>query len=247
MCVVSSFSLQNHDPLKRIQAEINEVEQREREHREKLATATKMTMSQSSNDGDFVDDVGIDSSMSPISDGHSSLSSTPDKDPCSDNVSAFSDDSGISSASSPIDGQSANDIINAPTKSINKTAVTTPSKYIRMNTVQNVITASPLKKTTTTTSGVASKIISRTSSTPQIFVPGITPRFQISPAKKGLMQRFITTRGKIAAAAVAAAANSNNNNNSAPMGRNDVDSAPKSNGIASKRNDSILVRIRKNY
>lgn len=219
--------------MKRIQAEINEVEQREREHREKLETATKM-LSQSS-DGDFVDDAGIEQSMSPTSDGHSSLSSTPDKDPCSDCVSAFSDDSGISSASSPINGQSANDIIDTP-KPI--TTINTPPKYIRLNTVQNQISASPFKSTTT--SGVASKIISRTTSTPQIYVPGIAPRFQISPSKKGLMQRFITTRGKMAAAAVAAA---NSGNNNTMNNGNAMDNAPNLNGIASKRNDAILVRI----
>ncbi|XP_055312769.1 uncharacterized protein LOC129574595 [Sitodiplosis mosellana] len=233
---------ENHDPLKRIQAEINEVEQREREHREKLATATKM-LSQS-HDGDFVDDAGIDPSMSPISDGHSSLSSTPDKDPCSDSVSAFSDDSGISSASSPINGQSANEI--DPPK--NMSNINSPSKYIRLNTVQNAISASPFKANTT--SGVASKIISRTTSTPQIFVPGITPRFQINPAKKGLMQRFISTRGKMAAAANAAnAANSINNNNDNNITKNGVgamETTQKQNGFANKRNDAILTSLELN-
>lgn len=231
---------QNYDPLKRIQAEINEVEQREREHREKIATATKM-LSQQSHDGDFVDDVGIDPSMSPISDGHSSLSSTPDKDPCSDSVSAFSDDSGISSASSPINGQSANEI--EPPKSV--TTMNSSSKYIRMNTVQNTISANPFKSTTT--SGVASKIISRTTTSPQIYVPGITPRFQINPAKKGLMQRFISTRGKMAAAANAAnaAANSNNNNTMNASIGNEMTS--KINGFANKRNDSILVREKRHF
>lgn len=232
---------QNHDPLKRIQAEINEVEQREREHREKLATASKM-LSQS-HDGDFVDDAGIDPSMSPTSDGHSSLSSTPDKDPCSDSVSAFSDDSGISSASSPINGQSANEI--DPPKTMS--TISSPPKYIRLNTVQNTISASPFKATTissTTTSGVASRILSRTTSTPQIFVPGITPRFQMNPAKKGLMQRFISTRGKMAAAANAAnAINNNGNNNTAPNGMNAMEMAPKMNGFTSKRNDAILVSL----
>lgn len=200
-----------------------------------------------SHDGDFVDDAGIDPSMSPIGDGHSSLSSTPDKDPCSDSVSAFSDDSGISSASSPINGQSANEI--DPTKPI--TTINSPTKYIRLNTVQNTISASPIKSTTAT-SGVASKIISRTTSTPQIFVPGITPRFQINPAKKGLMQRFISTRGKMAAAANAAnAANSIGNNNSSnninnintTTGVNVMEMAPKMNGFSSKRNDAILVSL----
>lgn len=230
--------------MKRIQAEINEVEQREREHREKIATATKM-LSQQSHDSDYVDDAGIDSSMSPISDGHSSLSSTPDKDGCSDSVSAFSDDSGISSSSSPINGQSAHEII-APSKST--TTLNSPTKYIRLNTVQNTISANPFKMNNS--SGVASKIISRTTSTPQIYVPGITPRFQINPAKKGLMQRFISTRGKMAAAANAA--NLNNNNNNTTNGVEAKEPTAKVNGFANKRNDSILVsdhrkRQKKNF
>lgn len=186
------------------------------------------------NDGDYVDDAGIDSSMSPISDGHSSLSSTPDKDQCSDSVSAFSDDSGISSASSPINGQSANEI--DPPKTVK--AHNNIPKYIRMNTVQNTISASPFKSTMT--SGVASKIISRTTSTPQIFVPGVAPRFQVSPAKRGLMQRFISTRGKMAAAANAAA---NSINMNTMNGTDALDAAPKANGFVSKRNDAILVRF----
>lgn len=194
------------------------------------------------NDSDFADDAGIDtrqSIMSPISDGHSSLSSTPDKDPCSDSVSAFSDDSGISSASSPINGQSADEIIKS--SSISSGKITTP-KYIRLNTVQNAITASTLKPKTTAVSGVASKIMTRTTSTPQIFVPGITPRFQINPAKKGLMQRFIATRGKIAAASIAAAANSNNANDGIKNENNNGNG--KNNSFASKRtNTSILVSL----
>lgn len=226
--------------MKRIQAEINEVEQREREHRQKLASAA--TMLTQSTDGDFVDDAGINHQtiMSPISDGHSSLSSTPDKDPC-DSVSAFSDDSGISSASSPVNGQSANEIV--PTKAI--TNINATPKYIRLNTVQNTITAKPYNKSFQT-NGVAAKIITRTTSTPQIFVPGITPRFQINPAKKGLMQRFIATRGKIAAAAVANAnANNNNGNNINSINGNglasDDETHRKINSFAGKRNNSILV------
>lgn len=229
--------IQNDDPLKRIQAEINEVEQREREHREKLASANKMM---EHTDSDFVDDAGIDNRqtiMSPISDGHSSLSSTTDKDHCSDSVSAFSDDSGISSASSPVNGQSANDIIKSTPK--------ITSKYIRMNSGQNTMTTTATSNRSSAPSGVASKIITRTTSTPQIFVPGITPRFQMNPAKKGLMQRFIATRGKMAAASIAAANAVNGND-----GTNGVNNEANGigNGFAAKRaNSSILVKEKNNF
>lgn len=234
------FFVQNDDPLKRIQAEINEVEQREREHREKLAAAGKML---DQTDSDFTDDAGIDTRstiMSPVSDGHSSLSSTPDKDPCSDNVSAFSDDSGISSASSPINGQSANEIIKPePMTNVSKTA----AKYIRMNTVQNAISAATTPYKKNTTSGVASKILTRTTSTPQIFVPGIQPRFQMNPAKKGLMQRFIATRGKMAAATIAAANSANANGiNGSINGNNESNDKVVVGGFVAKRSaSSILV------
>lgn len=259
--------LQKTDPLKRIQAEINEVEQREREFRAKLAAATvtktmlttttssasSTSSSSSMIDSDFVDDTGIDhhsTIMSPISDSHSSLSSTPDKDHCNDSVSAFSDDSGISSASSPINGQSANDCATTTTTVTGTKPITT--KYIRLNTVQNTISASvgPAKykppTTTTLSSGVASKIMmTRTTSTPQIFVPGVTnaPRFQINSSKKGLMQRFIATRGKIAAANVAAANLSNNTDNNGTS--NGVQLKNETNGKIQNgfagQTDSILV------
>lgn len=207
-----------------------------------LTTTTSTSSSASSSgDSDFVDDSGIDQHstiMSPIGDSHSSLSSTPDKDHCNDSVSAFSDDSGISSASSPINGQSANECAK-PNNHI------TP-KYIRLNTVQNTISASvapKYKPPTTLASGVASKIaMTRTTSTPHIFVPGANaPRFQINPAKKGLMQRFIATRGKIAALNVAAANSTNNINTGNQLKSNNDVVSGKVNGFGGKTNDTILV------
>lgn len=198
------FFLQKEDPLKRIQAEISEVEKRERELREKkmLLTNLKGNTHFTTNDGN---------------DGHSSLSSTPDNDPTIDSVSAFSDDSGISSSSSPVNGQSTN------------TPPRPQPRYIRSNTVQNAITASTIPNVS-----MMSLTLNRTMSTPQMFTP--VRRFNINPARKGIMQRFIATRGKIAAANAAAAA-ANNNDNANGDGVDGKDATDFSN----RRNNSILV------
>lgn len=182
-------NLQKEDPLKRIQAEINEVEQRERELREKKMMLTSLN-------GGFVAGGAINQSngVSPShstsagSDGHSSISSTPDKEPNIDSVSAFSDDSGISSSSSPVNGQSTNGLAS--------TTHSTNQRYVRSSTMANAITPSPSMTS-----------LNRT----QTFATN--PRFQMNPARKGIMQRFIATRGKIAAANAAAAAANNNNEN----------------------------------
>lgn len=87
-----------------------------------------------------------------------------------DGSSAQSDDSGVSSASSPINGVSTNGIKD--------------SKYIRSNTINP-----------TSTKLYATSNLTRAMSTPQIFMP---TRFNISSGQKGLMQRFIESRGKFA-------------------------------------------------
>lgn len=164
--------------MKRIQAEISEVERRERELREKKLLLTSLS------NGFLTANDNVNGTISPppSSDGSpSSMTSTStDKDHNIDSVSStMSDDSGISSSSSPINGQSNN------RKPI--------PKYIRSFTVQNNIMSSgnvgpqsppimPLKLT-------------RTMSTPQIYVPGT--RFNATPATKGIMQRFIATRGRL--------------------------------------------------
>lgn len=193
--------------MKRIQAEINEVEQREREHRQKLANA--ITMLNQSASCDYVDKAVFNRNQQAISPDQRTLASTPEsKDSSCDYISGLSDDSGISSASSPINGHSSN--VDADEKEQQSTKQQSQPqsnefkpKYIRQSTVRNVITANsnPYKSIYAPGNGTApSKIITRTTSTPQIFVDGMqnAPRFQISPAKKGLMQRFIAARGKIA-------------------------------------------------
>lgn len=85
--------------------------------------------------------------------------------------SAQSDDSGVSSASSPINGVSTNGGIKE-------------TKYIRSNTINP-----------TSTKLYATSNLTRTMSTPQIFTPA---RFNMSTGQKGLMQRFIASRGKFA-------------------------------------------------
>lgn len=87
-----------------------------------------------------------------------------------DGGSAQSDDSGVSSASSPINGVSTNGV--------------KESKYIRSNTINP-----------TSTKLYATSNLTRTMSTPQIFIP---TRFNMSSGQKGLMQRFIASRGKFA-------------------------------------------------
>lgn len=160
--------------MKRIQAEINEVEKRERELREKKMMLTN-------GNGGFVTGGAVHQipSLTQSTEGQSSLSSTPDKDHTNDSVSALSDDSGISSSPSPVNGQSANS--------------TSVPKYVRSNTVQNTIGASKVPS-----GSMLSLKLSRTVSTPQIHAPGT--RFNIHPAKKGIMERFIASRGKITAA-----------------------------------------------
>lgn len=158
--------MQKDDPLKRIQAEINEVERRERELREK-----KNLLSQLS------EGFGENAIVSFNSDSlHSSSMSEKD----TNDVSGISDDSGISSSSSPINGQSSNSRV--------------PVKYVRSQTLQNNST----KQTP----------LSRAISTPQIFVAGPGARF--NPAQKGIMQRFLASRGRIA---------TNNSNAESPLGQ----------------------------
>lgn len=131
-----------------------------------------------------------------------------------DSVSALSDDSGISSSSSPINGQSSNPRI--------------IPKYNRSQTMQNgVHTPAPPQRLT------------RTISTPQIFVPGpAAPRFNTNPAQKGIMQRFIASRGRI-----------NNNNNNSNNSHNNIlanhtNGTTSNGGILLKNTDKFLVSLK---
>lgn len=94
-----------------------------------------------------------------------------DEASCAAADETHSDDSGISASSSPVNGTSSN---------------TNERKYIRPNSY-SVIKPNPPPQ----------KLLTRASSTPQINLPG--RRFNISPAQKGIMQRFIASRGKIGA------------------------------------------------
>lgn len=88
-----------------------------------------------------------------------------------DNLSGHSDDSGFSAASSPINGTSSN---------------RQSSKFIRQNGFQAATAALPKQK-----------ILTRAQSTPLIF-SGPPPRLAFSSTQKGIMQRFIASRGKLA-------------------------------------------------
>lgn len=239
-------STQNSDPLQRIQAEISEVEQREREHRRKF-NATIAMLNQAA-DSDYVDNAA-----QPIGADQRTMASTPDsKDSSCDYISALSDDSGISSASSPINGHSANSDVDDKCATP-RTDTDTKPKYIRQSTVRNVITAnsSPYKPTYAPGGGTPpAKLLTRTTSTPQIYVDGMekAPRIQISAARKGLMQRFIASRGKMAVAAAAVGAMHaapTTATAAAPVGGvkhfGDDDELP---GSPGERDVSFLVRLR---
>lgn len=200
--------LQKEDPLKRIQAEISEVERRERELREKKLLLI------GSNNG-FISPAHNASDSASSTDGApSSMTSTStDKDQNNDSVlSTMSDDSGISSSSSPINGQSSN-------------RVAIP-KYVRSFTLQNTVTPSTNSKMPLT----------RTMSTPQIYVPGT--RLNFNSTTKGIMQRFIATHGRLPA-------NGNVNKNGFGAGQNGHGNSNEETFINGKSN--ILVGLFMKY
>lgn len=85
-----------------------------------------------------------------------------------------SDDSGFSTSPSPVNGQSA--------EPENKNAMNfIPTRTIGFNVP---------RKTT-------NNVLARTLSTPQIFQPAPVRRFNGPAAQKGIMQKFIASRGKI--------------------------------------------------
>lgn len=164
------------DPLKRIQEEINEVARRERELREKM---NPMALEDNNNNN-----VKLSEQISPVSqDDHLSSSAasslTTSVNSKEDHLDGHhSDDSGISASSSPVNGTSTNTNNNSNNNVINE------KKYIRPNGYTSIPSPPP------------QKILTRAVSTPQIFTPA--RRITFGPASKGLMQRFIATRGKIA-------------------------------------------------
>ncbi|KAM7349071.1 mitotic spindle positioning protein meduse [Cochliomyia hominivorax] len=208
------------DPLMRIQEEIKEVERREQEYRQLISTVTNISVNEceneslSTNDKDLLnghDENHNDSlqSMSPTPpiNGHSMMASNDESNSSMPSLALsvnstkeddhHSDDSGISASSSPVNGVSAN------IKKINEAnkVVTTPStplanrepRYIGPNCYN--LTPEPPQQ----------KLMTRTVSTPLLSAIKAPRQFTLSPAHKGVMQRFIASRGKL---------QMNNNNNS---------------------------------
>lgn len=208
------------DPLMRIQEEIKEVERREQEYRQLISTVTNITVNECgetlTNDKDLLnghDENHNDSlqSLSPVpphvnnsmmaSDETNSsmpslalsVNSTKDED-------NHSDDSGISASSSPVNGVSANiKKINEANKVVNTPSTPVASKeprYIGPNCYN--LTPEPPQQ----------KLMTRTVSTPLLSAIKAPRQFTMSPAHKGVMQRFIASRGKLQM--------NNNNNNATP-------------------------------
>ncbi|XP_037809251.1 uncharacterized protein LOC119602004 isoform X2 [Lucilia sericata] len=198
------------DPLMRIQEEIKEVERREQEYRQLISTVTNITVNEcveTTNDKDLLN--GHDEnhndclqSLSPVpphgqhDDTNSSMPSLALSVHSTKDEDNHSDDSGISASSSPVNGVSAN------IKKINDAnkPVTTPStplaarepRYIGPNCYN--LTPEPPQQ----------KLMTRTVSTPLLSAIKAPRQFTLSPAHKGVMQRFIASRGKL---------QMNNNNN----------------------------------
>lgn len=168
------------DPLKRIQEEINEVARRERELREKMHPLPTSEEIENNNNAVQQNDAKISEQIPSVSQDDNLSSSAASSLTTSVNSKEdhldgnHSDDSGISASSSPVNGTSTN----------NNNIVISEKKYIRPNGYTSIPSPPP------------QKILTRTVSTPQIFTP--SRRITFGPSSKGLMQRFIATRGKIA-------------------------------------------------
>lgn len=185
----------------RIQQEIQEVERREQEYRRLISTVSTNTIN---DDNEASDDNHNDSlqSLSPVPPNNTSLGGASDD--CNSNMPSLalsvnstkdedhhSDDSGISASSSPVNGVSAN------IKKLNeasKIAPSTPStpmanrepRYIGPNCYN--MTPEPPQQ----------KLMTRTVSTPLLSAIKVPKQqFTMSPAHKGVMQRFIASRGKL--------------------------------------------------
>ncbi|XP_012161531.1 uncharacterized protein LOC101450872 isoform X2 [Ceratitis capitata] len=180
------------DPLLRIQEEIKEVVRREEEHRQLITGSSPMSP------GEYNDDDN-DAAKTQIHDNDSSNSLSISPIPqtlltnCDVSLNAQSlahsensinskesidEDSGISASPSPINGVSAATTYIAPTKP-NK-----EQRYIGPNCYTN--TPEPPRQT---------MIASTVPITPSVI--NRQRLFAFNPANKGVMQRFIASRGKI--------------------------------------------------
>uniref|UniRef100_A0A1L8EG03 Uncharacterized protein n=1 Tax=Haematobia irritans TaxID=7368 RepID=A0A1L8EG03_HAEIR len=192
------------DPLMRIQQEIQEVERREQEYRRLISSVSTIAVNEcdSTDNGNTSDDNQNDSlhSLSPVPPANSSLGGSEDGNSNMPSLALsvnstkddghHSDDSGISASSSPVNGVSAN------IKKLNEASKlnampSTPianrePRYIGPNCYN--MTPEPPQQ----------KLMTRTVSTP--LLSAIKPpkqQFTMSPAHKGVMQRFIASRGKL--------------------------------------------------
>nr|XP_013101265.1 unnamed protein product [Stomoxys calcitrans] len=189
----------------RIQQEIQEVERREQEYRRLISSVSTIAVNDcdaNDNGSNASDDNHNDSlhSMSPVPPANTSLVGSEDSNSNMPSLALsvnsakddghHSDDSGISASSSPVNGVSANiKKLNEASKQL--ATPTTPMgskepRYIGPNCYN--ITPEPPQQ----------KLMTRTVSTP--LLSAIKPprqQFTMSPAHKGVMQRFIASRGKL--------------------------------------------------
>lgn len=235
--------LQKIDPLMRIQEEIKEVKRREQEYRQlKSVTAGDSSGEYDDHNGNSNDNNNEHLSMSPVPpvatatphmvavvtslalpvDDSSLASSVNSKESLDEHH--HSDDSGISASSSPVNGTSANET---------KITVIKEKRYIGPNTYNMTPVVPP------------QKLLTRATSTPQIFTQHRI--IAHSSAQKGLMQRFIASRGKIVLNNNSAAASNklilnNNINYNSHSNSNNLDlSNGNSNGGTSADPDEVIA------
>jgi len=174
------------DPLTRIQEEIKEVVRREEEHKQFLSGILTNENGQSL---ESTESLSIRSNLQDstddelLLDDNSNPQSLKNKKSFTSNENQ-SDDSGISGASSPVNGTSTNNNITTA-KAIEMTTTTIKEqRYIRPLCYS--LTPEPPQQ----------KLSLRTIPSP--LKNGFKNRkFNVGPAQKGLMQRFIASRGKI--------------------------------------------------
>ncbi|XP_017476756.1 PREDICTED: ankyrin repeat-containing protein kinase A [Rhagoletis zephyria] len=194
------------DPLIRIQEEIKEVVRREEEHRQ-LTTGGSSPISANeyethhengtvNNSYSHIDNDSTNSiSISPVP--HSSLNnlegslnipSLPHSENSVNSKESIDDDSGISASPSPVNGVSANQSLSESTKPSKEQRYIGPNCY--------TITPEPPRQMI---------IANSVPATPPVV--NRQRMFAFNPANKGVMQRFIATRGRLQM-------NNNNNNGS---------------------------------
>lgn len=181
------------DPLIRIQEEIKEVVRREEEHRQLISGSSLISTDEyeihndiaNSNSSHNDNDSSNSLSISPLP--HSSLNNGEDalKIECVSNIKnnidtkeCMDEDSGISASPSPINGVSASPLYIEPIKPSKEQRYIGPNCY--------TITPEPPRQM---------MIASTVPATPPVL--NRQRLFAFNPANKGVMQRFIASRGKL--------------------------------------------------